>query len=636
MKTNKNIKTLVRIVSALILFTIAWLVTEFVAIPVWGEAIVFAAIFLLIGYDVLGRAVNNLFHGRVLDENFLMIVATVGAFGIGDFHEGVAVMLFYQVGELFQSYAVGKSRRSIGAMMDLRPNTARVLKNGKEEEMAPEEVAVGDVLSVRAGERVPVDCVALTEGVLDQAALTGESRPVQCRAGDKLLSGSINTAGTMQARATAIYTDSTVAKILDLVENASDKKAKAENFITKFARWYTPCVVAAAFVLAVLPPLIAGGGWIDWLHRALTFLVVSCPCALVISVPLGFFGGIGGASKAGVLVKGGNYLEMLAKVDTFVFDKTGTLTKGNFVVDGIYPQEKRSEILRAAAIAEQFSNHPLAQSVMREAGEAEEGIDEGWQAEEIAGKGIKASNAKHVILAGNAKLMEDERVDYTPQTEAGSVIYIAYSGVFVGSIVIRDQIKEDAPEAVARLRRMGCKTVMLSGDNERTAQAVAQQVGLDEYHAELLPADKVAALEEILDRKAKGKAVAFVGDGINDAPALMRADVGIAMGGVGSDAAIESADIVLMRDNPSAILTANAVARKTMRIVTENIVFALGVKLLVLVLSAFGLASMWWAVFADVGVAVLAILNAMRAMYLGKKENEKAQPSNASAQSAER
>ena len=576
--------------------------------------------YLLIGWDVLWKAVRNIAHGQIFDENFLMALATVGAFGTGEYAEAVFVMLFYQVGELFQGYAVGKSRQSITALMDIRPDCANVERDGALLQVDPDEVEVGDTIVIKAGERVPLDGVILEgRSTLDTAALTGESLPREAEAGDDVISGCINLSGLLKVRVTKSFEESTVAKILDLVENAAGKKAKAENFITKFARYYTPSVVAAAVLLAVLPPLLGDGDWSKWFHQALVFLVISCPCALVISVPLSFFGGIGGASRAGILVKGGNYLEVLADTQIVVFDKTGTLTKGVFNVTAIHPDQcDEDRLLELAALAESYSDHPISRSLKEACGkEIDNSRVDG--VEEIAGQGVKASVDGVEVWVGNDKLMDAAGAAWHPCHRVGTTVHVASQGVYLGHIVISDEVKEDAAQAIAGLKTIGIqKTVMLTGDAQAVGEDVARRLGLDEVHAQLLPADKVDQVEALLrERTGKGK-LAFVGDGINDAPVLSRADLGIAMGGLGSDAAIEAADVVLMDDKPSKIAVAIRVARKTLRIVRQNIVFALGVKLLVLALGAVGLANMWEAVFADVGVSVIAILNAMRALRTGE------------------
>lgn len=612
--TKKQKKTLRRILLAAVLTLCAALVLSLVTLPWYGQLLVWLIPYLLIGYDVLRKAVLGIRNGEVFDENFLMAVATVGAMGCGEYAEGVAVMLFYQIGELFQSYAVGKSRRSISDLMDIRPDSANLEQpDGTVDVVDPDEVAVGSVIVVRPGEKIPLDGVVLSgESTLNTAALTGESRPCTVRPGETVISGCVNEDGLLRITTTKAYDESTVAKILDLVENSSLKKAKVENFITKFAHWYTPLVCLAALVLAVLPPLVLGGGWTLWLLRALTFLVISCPCALVISIPLTFFGGIGGASRCGILVKGGNYLEALAHTGVAAFDKTGTLTKGVFAVTRLTPAPgvTEQELLETAALAERFSSHPISKS-LREACpdvDARRAAD----AQEIAGQGVRTLVDGRVVLAGNARLMETNQITYTADDGAGSVVYLARDGQFLGSILISDEEKPTAQTAMEDLRRQGVRTVMLTGDSPAVADKVAQRLGIDEVHAGLLPADKVRQVEELLAHKPADKMLVFAGDGINDAPVLMRADIGIAMGALGSDAAIEAADVVLMDDDPAKIGLAMRIARKCMTIVYQNIVFALGVKFLCLLLSAVGVANMWWAVFADVGVMVLAVLNATR------------------------
>lgn len=577
------------------------------------KAVLYLLPYLIVGWDVLWNAARNIAHGQVFDENFLMSLATVGAFALGDYVEAAAVMLFYQVGELFQSIAVGKSRKSIAALMDIRPDSAVVLRNGEEIKVSPEEVKKGETVIVKAGEKIPLDGIVLEgETSVNTAALTGESLPRDISAGDRVVSGSVNLNGVITVKTESVYRDSTVAKILDLVENSSSKKAKTENFITRFARYYTPLVVAAAVFLAVLPPLISGGGWTNWLQRALIFLVVSCPCALVISVPLSFFGGIGGASKRGILIKGANYTEVLAKVGTVVFDKTGTLTKGVFKVTAVHPESmSEAELLDVAAAAESYSNHPIAESIIA----AHKGhIDRAriGRVTEHAGMGVEAVIDGRDIFAGNGKLMELAGANPHDCHIAGTVIHISEGKNYLGHIVISDELKPDSKTAVAELKALGItKTVMLTGDRKEIGEAVGKELGLDEVRAELLPDGKVNAVEKLLNQKTP---LAFVGDGINDAPVLARADIGIAMGGMGSDAAIEAADVVLMDDKPSKLPEAVKIARKTMSIVLENIIFALAVKAVVLVLGAAGIAGMWLAIFADVGVTVIAVLNAMRAM----------------------
>ena len=592
----------------------------------WVRGLCCLAPYFIIGYDVLRKAALGIVNGQVFDENFLMALATVGAYATGEFDEAVFVMLFYQTGELFQDYAVGKSRTSIAALMDIRPDTANLETENGLETVDPEDVAVGSVIVVKPGERVPLDGTVLEgSSTLDTAALTGESLPRSIRVGDDIISGCVNLTGLLRVTVTKPCEESTVSKILELVENSSEKKAVSEQFITRFAKYYTPCVVYAALalfliptvLLAVLPTLpgfLAGTVWTDWLHRALTFLVISCPCALVISVPLSFFGGIGGASKCGILVKGGNYLEALAKADTVVFDKTGTLTKGTFAVSAVHPEAgfEADQVLEYAALAEQYSTHPIAVS-LREA--CKSGMDRSRVAnvEEIAGHGIMAEVDGKRVGVGNSRLMERQSVNWLPCELPGTIVHVTIDGFYAGHIVIADQPKPDAKEAIVQLKAMGVKkTVMLTGDTKEVAHTVADALGLDEYHAELLPADKVTRVEELLKQET-GK-LAFVGDGINDAPVLARADIGIAMGGIGSDAAVEAADVVIMDDEPSKIVDAICIARKTVGIVKQNIIFAIAIKIAVLVLVALGYATMWVAVFGDVGVSVLAILNAIRAL----------------------
>ena len=615
--TKKQKKTRRRILTALGLFLALELAEHLApdALPGLAWPVLYLIPYGIIGWDVLWRAIRNIKNGQVFDENFLMSVATVGAFGCGEYPEAVAVMLFYQVGELFQSVAVDRSRKSISALMDIRPDYANMERNGELVQVDPEEVSVGDVIVVKAGERVPLDGTVL-EGTssLDTAALTGESLPRDVQAGDEVVSGCVNLTGVLHVKVNKPFGESTVAKILDLVENSSSKKAKAENFITKFARYYTPAVVFAALALAALPPLLGMGPWLMWVQRALNFLVVSCPCALVISIPLSFFGGIGGASKQGILVKGGNYLEVLAQAGIVVFDKTGTLTKGSFEVTAVHPQQvSEGELLELAALAERFSDHPISRSIQAAcqfAPDPNRVID----AKEIAGHGVQAVVDGKTVLAGNQKLMDQFHIPFEDACHhVGTIIHVAVDGVYMGHIVISDQVKEGAKETLRDLKAAGMrKTVMLTGDSQAVGQAVARQLGLDEVHAELLPGDKVDQVERLLQSKGPKEQLVFVGDGINDAPVLSRADIGVAMGAMGSDAAIEAADIVLMDDDLKKLPVAVRIARKTLRIVRENIVFALAVKFLVLILSAVGVANMWWAVFADVGVSVIAILNSMR------------------------
>ena len=576
--------------------------------------------YLIIGYDVLRRAVLGVVHGEVFDENFLMAVATVGALALGEYGESVEVMVFYQLGELFQSYAVGKSRKSIASLMDIRTDYANVERDGKLLQVDPEEVAVGDTITVKAGEKIPLDGLVLEgSSLVNTSAITGESVPRQVRPGDSVISGCVNQNGLLRVQVTKAFGESTVQKILDLVENASSKKAKAENFITKFARYYTPVVVFCALALAVVPPLFVGN-WTGWVQKALIFLVVSCPCALVISVPLSFFGGIGGASRQGILVKGGNYLEVLADTELVVFDKTGTLTKGVFQVTAIHPEGvSQQELLELAALAESYSDHHISRSLKEAWGKALDTARVG-QVEELSGRGVRAQVDGKEVWAGNGKLMEEIGLAYRPSGQVGTVVHVAAEGRYLGYILIADEVKPDAKEAIAALKAQGVKkTVLLTGDAKDVGEAVAQELGLDEAYTQLLPGDKVERVEALLQETSPKGKLAFVGDGINDAPVLSRADIGIAMGALGSDAAIEAADLVLMDDKPSKIAKAMEISKRTLRIVRQNIVFALAVKLLVLMLTPFGLANLWEAVFADVGVMVLAILNASRALQVGRK-----------------
>ncbi len=616
--TKKQKKMLIRILCSFVLLVAAAIVEKLLpdALPQWGWLLVFLAPYLLIGYDVLKEAVESIFHGQMLDEHFLMMVATVGALCVGELEEAVAVMLFYQVGELFQSYAVGKSRKSISALMDIRPDYANIERDGKLEQVDPEEIQVGDIIVVKAGEKVPLDGVVM-EGktTLNTAALTGESLPRDAAEGDEIISGCVNISGLIRVRVTKPFSESTVSRILELVENASNKKTRTERFITRFARIYTPAVVGAAVLLAIVPPLVLHGNWSDWIYRALTFLVVSCPCALVISVPLSFFGGIGGASSKGILVKGSNYIEALAHCETVVFDKTGTLTEGSFQVTAVHPDAvDEKELLRLAAAAESYSDHPISLSLKAA---CHDSIDSELvtNVHEIAGKGVQAEFEGHTLSVGNGKLMESLGIEEHKCHKVGTIVHVAMDGKYLGHIVISDVIKPDAAKAIADLKACGVqRTVMLTGDRREVAQNVAQQLKLDDVKAELMPQGKVEAVEELLKAKNPKSTLAFVGDGINDAPVLSRADIGIAMGALGSDAAIEAADVVLMDDQPSKIAEAIRISRKTMGIAMQNIVFALAVKAVVLAVTAFGAGNMWWAVFADVGVSVIAILNAMRAL----------------------
>lgn len=614
--TKKQKNLLTRILISAVLF-----IAGFV-LPLDGpaELLFYLACYVVVGWDIVWKAVTNITHGQVFDENFLMTIATIGALILGDYSEGVAVMLFYQVGEWFQSYAVSRSRKSIASLMDIRPDYANVEQNGILVQVDPEDVQIGNTIVVKPGERVPLDGIIMKgNSALDTSALTGESMPREVEPGMEVISGCINQTGILTIQTTKEFGESTVAKILDLVENASDKKGKTENFITRFARYYTPIVVFAALALAILPPLILQQDFDIWIYRALSFLVTSCPCALVISIPLSFFGGIGGASKIGVLVKGSNYLEALSNAEIVVFDKTGTLTKGSFAVSEIHPVNMNdSQLLELAAYAEDYSNHPISQSIKRAYGKK---IDPSsiQDVQEIPGHGVQAMIDGKTVLAGNAKLMASKNVTFTATNTVGTVIYVSVDGIFAGYIVIEDEIKEDAPKAIKRLKSAGIRqTVMLTGDANAVGQKVASRLGLDKAYTELLPADKVIRVEELLTQTSENGKLVFVGDGINDAPVLARADVGIAMGALGSDAAIEAADVVLMTDEPSKIATVMIIARKTLGIARQNIVFAISIKLLVLVLVAFGYATMWTAVFADVGVSFIAILNAIRAMNVKK------------------
>ena len=606
--SRKQKKNLIRILTAVAVLLLS------VLLPVadWIKIVIALVAYGLAGWDVLWGAVRGIAHGQVFDEKFLMAVATLGAIASQDYNEACAVMIFYQIGELFQGIAVGKSRRDIAALMDIRPDTANVLRDGVEQEVSPEEVAVGETIVVKPGEKIPLDGEVI-EGstAVNTAALTGESLPQDKNVGDKVISGSINMTGVIKVRTTSEFGESTVARVLELVENSASKKAKVENFITRFARYYTPCVVIAALILAIIPPLFVGNWW-DWVNRALTFLVVSCPCALVVSVPLSFFGGIGGASRKGILIKGSNYLETLSKVNTAVFDKTGTLTKGSFAVTAIHPAKvSNDELLDIAAVAECNSNHPIAQSIVA-AHKGHINPERVSSVKEIAGRGVESVIDGRTIYVGNSKLMDDVHADWHECHHVGTVIHIAENGKYLGHIVISDEPKPDSKKAIQQLKALGVKkVVMLTGDSRKVAENVANELGVDEVRAELLPADKVTEVEKLLESDGP---LAFVGDGINDAPVLSRADVGIAMGALGSDAAIEAADVVLMDDKPSKIPEAMNIARKTMRIVRQNIIVSLTVKGLVLIITAIGMGNMWYAVFADVGVLILAVLNAMRAL----------------------
>lgn len=643
--TKKQKNMLTRILVTAVLYAALVAADHMKMIPAvfegWKLLFLYFIPYFVIGWDILYKAVRNIKNGQIFDENFLMAVATIGAFGVNEYSEAVAVMLFYQVGELFQSYAVNRSRQSITDLMDICPEYANIEEDGQLKQVDPDDVEVGDIIVIKPGEKIPLDGkVVFGESMVDTSALTGESVPRAVKEGDDLVSGCVNGNGLLRAEVTKEFDDSTVAKILELVENASSKKAHVENFITRFARYYTPAVVIGAVVLAVIPPLFAGQSWAEWVRRACTFLVISCPCALVISVPMSFFSGIGAASKKGVLVKGSNYLEIMSKLHTVVFDKTGTLTKGEFKVARIYSvdeeadttgngenesgesaengtdprSEKQRKVLELAALAESYSDHPISRSI-RDAWGKELDQSRVSDAQEISGHGVKVKIDGKMVLAGNGKLMDEKGISYTECDSIGTVVYVAEDGRFLGSIVIADGIKDGVKDAIQRLKRAGVsKTVMLTGDRRNVAEAVAKEIGLDEVHAQLLPGDKVDAVESLMKFLPESKKLAFVGDGINDAPVLSRADVGIAMGSMGSDAAIEAADVVLMDDDPGKIADIVRISRKTMGIVMQNIVFALGVKFVVLAMGAFGVANMWEAVFADVGVSVIAILNAMRAL----------------------
>lgn len=622
--SKKQKKVLIRIIISSVLLVALMITSKLVQLNKWVEFVLYLVPYLIIGYDILKKAIKGIAKGQVFDENFLMAVATIGAIALGDFAEGAAVMLFYQIGELFQSVAVGKSRRNITSLMDIRPDYANVEVDGKLEKVDPDDVEIGTDIIVNPGEKVPIDGVVVSgESTLNTSALTGESVPRSVKSGDEIISGCINLTGVLRIKTSKEFGDSTVSKILDLVENSSMKKSKSENFITKFARYYTPAVCGGALVLAVLPPIVRmimgeSAMWGDWITRALTFLVISCPCALVISIPLSFFAGIGCASANGVLVKGSNYLEALSDTQYIVFDKTGTLTKGVFEVTGIYPANgfDESTIVGLVSYAESASNHPISISLKKYFGK-EIKRDSVSDIEEIAGHGVSAVVNGHKVYAGNIKLMHKENIAVDAEHNEGTVVYVSCDGVYAGCIVISDVVKDNSKKAISSLKKSGIdKTVMLTGDSKETAKRVAENLGLDEYHAELLPADKVEWVEKLLGEKSPKKKLAFVGDGINDAPVLSRADIGIAMGALGSDAAIEAADIVLMDDDPSKIALARKISVHTLKIVKENIWFALIVKAVCLVLGALGIANMWIAIFADVGVMVLAVLNAIRALKL--------------------
>ncbi len=626
--SKRDKKKLIRIIASLILFFAIFITDKIVKLDTVFNGnlnwlfpfALYLIVYITIGYDVIYKAFANIFHGEFLDENFLMVVATFGAFGLAiyrgvnhldieGFDEACAVLLFYQVGEFFQSYATGKSRKSITSLMDIRPDYANLKTENGVEEVDPEEVKIDDIIVVNPGEKIPLDGKIIKgASTLDTKALTGESLPKEVLEGDEAISGTINLTSQLEIKVEKEFYDSTVSKILELVENATSQKSKAENFITKFARFYTPIVVGLAVLLAIIPSLITGE-WSVWIYRALSFLVVSCPCALVISIPLSFFAGIGAASKYGILIKGTNYLEKFNKANTFIFDKTGTLTKGNFAIKNVYPIEKKDEILHLASIAECNSNHPIALSIMNSYGKD---FEKDYVLTNVAGEGIIAEKNGEKIYCGNEKLMENNNINFIKNEEVGTVVYVAKNDKFFGSIIIADEIKDGAKETIESLSKNGGKTIMLTGDNEKIAESVAESLKLTDYKASLLPQNKVEEIDKIFKEKKKEDVICFVGDGINDAPSLMRSDIGIAMGGVGSDAAIEAADMVLMHDDLKDLIIAKKISKKTMRIACENIIFSLAIKVLILILSAFGITNMWIAVFGDVGVAVIAILNAMR------------------------
>jgi heavy metal-(Cd/Co/Hg/Pb/Zn)-translocating P-type ATPase len=614
-KKQKRMRT--KIIITIILLIIEIVISHFFIKNMWIKFIILAQAYILVGGDVLKSSYKNILRGQIFDENFLMSIATIGAFILGEYQEGIFVMLFYQVGELFQSYAVNRSRKSIAKLMDIRPDYANIEKNGKLEQIDPDEVMIGDIIVVKAGEKIPIDGIIINgKSMVDTSALTGESVPRSANQGDEVLSGCININGLLHIKVTKLFGESTVSKILDLVENASSKKARTEKFITRFAKYYTPMVVVGAVLLAIIPPIfMRGQSFAEWVNRALIFLVISCPCALVISVPLGFFGGIGCASKSGILVKGSNYLELLAKMEIVVFDKTGTLTKGSFEVTKVCPVNvSEDEILKYAAYAESFFDHPISKS-LKKAYKKEVDTNLVSEPKDISGYGISAIYEGKTIHVGNKKLMKHIGISDIDMDEFGTLIYVALDRTYIGCIVIADEIKADAKQTISMLKSMGVrKTAMLTGDLKSIGEYVGHDIGIDEIHAELLPMDKVNKVEELMAQKSNNGKLVFVGDGINDAPVLSQADIGVAMGGLGSDAAIEAADIVIMDDKPIKLVTATKIAKKTLNIVTQNIVLALGIKVLALVLGALGIAGMWEAIFADVGVSIIAILNSMRAL----------------------
>ena len=619
--TKKQKKWLIRIIVSLVLFIILFVTDHLInletIIPnvnsIYIKLIPYVIVYIIIGYDVILKAIRNIINGQIFDENFLMLIATIGAFIITEFDEAVAVLLFYQVGEFFQNYAVSSSRKSIASLMDIRPDYANIYKDGELVEVMPDEVEVDQVIVVKPGEKIPLDGVIIRGTTsVDMKALTGESMPVDLKVGSDVISGSINLSSLIEVKVTKKFYDSTVSKILDLVENAQSKKSKSENFITKFAKYYTPIVVILAIILAVIPSLITKD-WSTWVYRSLNFLVVSCPCAIVISVPLSFFSGLGKASKNGILVKGSNYIEKMAKANIFILDKTGTLTKGNFKVTRIHAVKSESEVLKSAAICEKNSNHPIAISIMEEYNRIFKDIDvENYEIIDRAGYGIKATKDDDVIVVGNEKFMIEEKINYIHLEEAGTICYVSKNGEYLGAIVISDEIKNESFEFISNLNKMNLKSIMLTGDNKLVASDVCSTLGITEFHSSLLPQDKVSIVEDVMNTKLEKDIVCYIGDGINDAPVLTRSDVGISMGQIGSDAAIEASDIVLMNDDLRGIIKIKKIAQKTVKVVKQNIVFALGVKVLVLILSAVGLTNMWVSVFADVGVAIIAILNAMR------------------------